>query len=683
MITEYLNSFVKLGIGRAFEPRFGDGRFTMVNKTEVRVGMGDQRYSCALELSSDFQITGWKYGASSPEPKTYFYGYNKRYIDESGVYDPLRAIDEYSRTVPGLRLRKEDLVALATTDNLVDSQESFIYNMLVSWFKARIYKDMGGKNGKVSVGQSAYKDSHVGIGIAGSYADRTIEIELGSPVAYDDEEITYVQRTAENYWSLPYVLRYTSTNISQVSFYIIHVLGRSGQSGLACDIPIPGLELKNVLLDPVGSVATNSFSEEAVPWDQPERLWLYIMDYVRLNRLEQAFSAALELLGAVCSQPMPSYQESALWNNMVTTINLSRFSPTRARVPANLIGEPYSHDTTAIEFVMEETRSPANFLTVSAVLNYTAWVGIFGLFSNYAEDCSQWRNAFCAMSDELAVLNTVDARAALVSLVTGKELVTCFNANCYLSYDTSPMANVVSLEADEVFEPGYDPIIRFDTVPAYVSGSLIIGSVATNIKGLAHLQPDQSFAVDRYGSCSPGEAIILANTYRMFGHEARLEHPQSGEVFPIYANTADATVASYELLARTREFDRIRVSDSVRRKGRSSELPSASLLYQVGRCTVRYLIPTLGVAAWRKRTMVHRPNTMITSRREPVIFRVNNMAEFSSSRFTVRNKSGIRRQDFHEARVEPAPARPVGTSALAPITSLALGVHEEPADAAE
>jgi hypothetical protein len=683
MITDYLNSFVRLGIGKAFEPRLGDGRFTMLNKSEVRVCIGEQRYSCALELSSDFQITGWKYGRASQEPKTYFYGYNKRYIDENGVYDPLRAIDEYSKSVPGLRLRKEDVAALASTDNLVDSQEAFIYNMLVSWFKARIYKDMNGKDNKVNVKQSAYRDSHVGIGIKGNYQDRDVEITLGAPIDYEDDEITFNQRSAENYWSSPYVMRYTSTNLGQVSFYMIHVLGRSGQSGLACDIPIPGISMKDILLDPVGNVATNSFSEAAVPWSQPERLWLYIMDYVRLNRLEQAFAAALEMLGAIASQPMPSYQESALWHNMITTVNLSRFAPTRARIPSNLMGEGYIQDTNASDFVLEESRSPANFMTVSAVLNYTAWVGIYALFANYAEDCSNWRNAFCAMSDELAVLHSVDARAALISLVTGKELVTCFNANCYLTYDTSAMADITQLEVDQVFEIGYDPIVRFDAVPAYVSGSLIIGTVATSIKTLAHLRPEQDFAVDRYGSCDPASAAIISNTYRMFGHDVRLEHTMSGELYPVYANTADATVATFELLSRARDFDKIRVTDSIRRPGRSAELPGASLLHQMGKCTVRYLIPTIGVTAWKKRTMVHRPNTIITSRREAVVFRVSNMAEFSSSRFTVRNRGGIRHQDFHDVRVDPAPVRPIGTAALAPITALDLGVHEDPADAAE
>jgi hypothetical protein len=683
MISEYLNSFAKLGVGQAFEPRFGDGRFTIVNKTMAHAKIGSVIYSSNLELSSDFQISGFKYGQLNQAPKTSYYGYNRKYLDEDGVYDPLRAIDEYSRTAPGLRLVKADLIALATTSNLPDSHEAFILNMLISWYKARLYKDMNGKNDKFIVKESGYKDSHLAFKWFDSIDERDIEISLGSPVGEDISELGFAPRTLDNFWDRPYVLRYTSTNLEQVSFYLLHVMGRTGSSALNVDINIPGIDTNELLLDGVGGSTFAAISTELVPWDRPETLWLWIMDYVRLNRVEHAFAAALELLGSIAAQPMPSYQESNLWQHSEVTINLAPFSPVRARVPSNLTGEPNIYDLNASQVTLEEGRAPQNFLVVSAVLNYAMWIGMFALVDNYATDLLDWRGAYLSRDAELGILGTRDARAALISLVTGKEIITCATPNCYLTFNLSQMAQIDRLVADRVVEPGYPTEVIIHGVPSYVSGSLLLGAVACDTDATAHLKPAYTFEVDRYGTCSVQDALKLASTYRLFGHDVQLSHEHSGEIFPMYANVNDAVVASYELMARTRPFDKVMVLDSERRTGRSDLIPAANCLFTHGQVHVTIEMPKLDVTPWGRRRHVFRPVMMLQSRRKPVTFKVASTSEYSSSHFKVVNKSEVVRQGFHEATMELAPSHPTASTVVASTVAQEDRGADEPALDAE
>nr|UVG55949.1 putative capsid protein [Poaceae Liege totivirus 16] len=675
MLTEYINSFSRLGVGKAFEPTFGEGRFSIINKSVAHVKMGPNTYTTNLELQTQFQITGTKYGTSHPIATNKYYGYNKRYLDEDGVYDPLRAIDEFSKTVPGLRLNKVDLTALARTTNATDSHEAYIYVMLVSWYKARMYKDMKGSDDKFVVKQSPYTDSHVGMAIHGQFEEKSVEVELGPLYDVEVTDIGWETRDADNFWSKPYVLRYTSTNVAQVTFYLLHTLGSAGQSGLNVDIPIPGIDSHEVLLDGVGGLVFGAFNTDSVPWDKPNIIWLWIMDYVRLNRVEQAFVAALEMLGALSATPMPSYQESALWHKAKTTVNIAKFSPTRARIPSNLVGEPNVYDLNAATITLEEGMAPQNFMVVSAILNYISWVGMYGLVDNFAMDLSDWRDAFISRADELAILGAVEARAALVSFVTGKEIVTCFNNNCFISYDLTPMHTTKFITVDAVYEDGYDPVVRLDAVPAYVSGSLILGAVACDVDSLAHLHSTQTFEVDRYGTATVPDSIKIASIYRLFGHEVLLTHDKSGEVFPVYSNVRDSVVASYEVLARTRPFDMIRVGDSVARKGRHDMIPSAGALYAYGPCHVTIEQPRYDVCGYVNRSAVCRPSIILSSRRKAVVFKVSNTSEFTNAKFQVRNRAGVVRQDFHEVETEPAPAIPVATG-LAAITP-ALRAHQE------
>jgi len=683
MLSEYINSFAKLGVGAAFEPKFGDGRFTMVNRTRAIMGLGDMKYSVGLRLASHFQFTGAKFAITRPVPRSNFYGYNKKYIDEDGVYDPLRAIDEYSRTVPGMRLNKEDLRALASTDNIVDSQEAYIYNMLVSWLKARLYVDMKGKDGKVSISKSDFMDSHIGYSMTGDYGDKDYIITLGPPAGEDDTPYKMEYRDSANFWSRPYVMKYSSNSVEQVSFYMAHVLGSAGTSGLSADIPIDPLSFDELLLDPIGMAPSGVLKLFGEYWQRPNVIWLWIMDYVRLNRVEQEFASALELLGAIATQPLPSYHESILWSKAITVVNLSRFSPTRARVPTNLGGEPNVHDLNASTFTFDEGKAPSNFITVSSILTYAFWVGIYGMVSNYSEDCKSWDDVFASSDAELGILNTIEARAAMISLVTGKETMSCFTTNCHLTYDLSAMYGIKRLVVDKVYDDEHPGYLLFDTVPEYVSGSLLLGAVSSDYPILQHLAPKQSFQVNRQGLVEATTAAKIANAYRLFGHEVQIEHFRSGELYPVYANAEDSVIAVYELFARTRTFDLMRVTSSHAREGRHVDIPDAIHLDTYGECHIVIDMPVIDVCAWKQRQLVHRPTTMVDSRRVPTTFRVGSTSGFEKSRFSVYNRGGTRVQGFQETQVELAPEHPVVRGTAATTVPIEPPLEADPAQGAE
>jgi len=200
---------------------------------------------------------------------------------------------------------------------------------------------------------------------------------------------------------------------------------------------------------------------------------------------------------------------------------------------------------------------------------------------------------------------------------------------------------------------------------------------------LAHLRGLQSFTVDRYGTASVPDAIKIASLYRLFGHEVTLSHEKSGEIFPVYANVSDSVVASYELLARTRPFDMIRVSESASRSGRHDLIPSSGSLFQYGECHVTIEMPRIDISSWKCRSGVFRPTTIISSRRKAVEFKVSNMTEFTQTKFVVKSKANVMRQDFYDEQVQPTPAVPVATGVAVNIQEAATMEQLAPVEGVE
>jgi len=502
MHSKIIESIIKSDFEGSFQPTFKDGRFSVINKQTVMVNMLNRNYDVNSELATNFNVCGRKPEVTFNVGEADFTGLNRKYFDDTNTYSPLSAINEFTKYVPGVRLTKMEVDAFAKSQVYDDTQESYLFNMLISWFKAMLYEDTSSTDSILKVKQSGYSDSHVLGAFGGVSGEVTHEIPMGPPV-YEMPEVMMIQRGKDNYWDRPQVLRFDNKSSAQYTFYLIHCFGRDGNSSLNVDVHIPSIDFDQILFEPASGAMRSITNPESLPWTKASTLFGWIKDYVVLNRLEKAFSAAFEMLTAIAYAPAPSYQESLAWNNCVLQLSMSKFSPCRAKIPSNLEGEPMVHDMDAHDFVVSETQSPRKAIFYGALMSYLSFMGLHAVLSNYADRHSDWSVAYLHTHDELEVLHDRAARAALASVIIGKEITTFMNPNMYLQYDVTPMHMVKAVAFDAVIEPGYPLSAIINGVVPYVSGSLFLGACGADVAALSHLEANISVTPDAYGTVSP------------------------------------------------------------------------------------------------------------------------------------------------------------------------------------
>ncbi|QGY72631.1 putative coat protein [Plasmopara viticola lesion associated toti 3] len=683
MQTSFIESIATTGFSKEFEPRFEQGRFTLVNRSVAKANQGGHEYATNLELSTNFQIAGMKPTARAGLPETDLSGINKKYIDDSGVYNMNLALDEFTRKAPGMRMTRIEAEAFAKSSITTDSHEAFIYNMLVSWIKALIYNDTSGKEGKFHVKQSAYSDSHVTVGVKGQVSDVLHEIELGPPVQDYNSETPFVMRNSTNYWLSPYVIRISNKSVKQAAFYYSHTFGRDGDSPLNVDIPIPGLDMHQTLIEPTAGSLPAIVDFEEVPWDRPDIIWTWIKDYVSLNRVEGAFASAFETLASVHSQPMPSYQESAHWHKSKQNLTLAPFTPTRARIPGNLEGEPYSEDLNARDFILDDTSSPRKYLMTSAVATYMSWMGLYAIVDNYSRECVDWRTAFITGDEEMGVLTQLHARAALISIIVGKDVTTCMTQNCHISYDISAMADQDEVIFDIVHEELYPMSVKLEGPVPYVSGSLLLGAVSCDVLAMRHLHSIIEAESDDRGTMSVQDGMNLVHIYRLFGHEVELQHSRSGEVYKLFSSYKECVVSPSLLLDRTRDFDMVTAASQIVRDGRNSDLPPVEVFRRGEKISMVVGKPNLVLVHYGSRQRPVRPTAMLKKRRQEIKFKVKTNVVIEKVTMRSNTHGAARQSGFYTDTIEPAPTRPSHAAVVA-VTQVVPDLEEnEPVEGAE
>jgi hypothetical protein len=258
----------------------------MVNNTIIRVRGCASDFNADLELRSDFQVAGKNKKAKNNLSYTNYTGYNKKFIDDNGEYDPFLATTEFAKLATDKRLFKDDTHAIIRSQAQADSHESFIYNMLISWGKALLYRMNKGQDDTFRVATYPYSDSHVDIALDASFTKHEYEITLGLPVneALIDNHVWEYRRPTE-YFKRPYVLYYNKQGLGQESFYLAHTLGRTNTSALNFDVDIVGIQTQSLTLEPIGGSEFLEIAIDDIPWDNPEMLWMYITEYVTMNRV--------------------------------------------------------------------------------------------------------------------------------------------------------------------------------------------------------------------------------------------------------------------------------------------------------------------------------------------------------------------------------------------------------------
>nr|AFH09415.2 capsid protein [Xanthophyllomyces dendrorhous virus L2] len=329
-------------------------------------------------------------------------------------------------------------------------------------------------------------------------------------------------------------------------------------------------------------------------------------------------------------------------------------------------GEAMVTDMDAHDFVLDETKTPRKALFSGAMINYLAFMGLHAILSNYASRHENWRSAFLHSHEELAILHDRTVRAALTSVITGKEMVTFMNPNLFVSYDVTPMVNVSKVSFEEVLERGYPSSLPVHGVVPMVSGSLFLSANASDVASQCHLEQGMKVTVDEYGTVSPEDALRVAQMYRMFGHELEIRSEKTEEIHELFAPVQECVIYPSALLYNTRDTDRLKLVSSLRRPGRSSTIPDVSALTAGQTITIDYTIPRIGMHYFNKRVLPIAPSMVLPQRKREITFRVKGHTVLHKVKM---NASNVTRpvKDFHGGEIQVAPLLPVLRNARVPI----------------
>jgi hypothetical protein len=505
--------------------------------------------------------------------------------------------------------------------------------------------------------------------VNGVTGDHKVEFTLGPPVIDYDHNVSLTLRENSNYWEKPYVIRIPAHSSEQVAFYLAHLFGRKKRSSVTADIDIAGVDFKQLAIELVGGQAV-SYDFSSLPWTSPETQMMWIREYVLGNRLETAFAAAIDLLGSLAFHPLESYQEGTMWHEGRMTVNLSRFTPTRARVPSNLEGEGYRTTTAPVDFIFEEGSNLRQYLMISAFINYAMWYGMYALIDNASGMYSNWADVLKCRLHGLECLDSVDMRADLASLLFGKEVHTVTSPNAFITFSPEGLSRLPYTRFAKVKEAGYPAIFKHDSLHPPVSGSLLLGTTSADLRACEHLHAHQTVEFSERGTTDTVSAVKLANIYRLFGHDVTLVHPRTGEEFEMYANARDCVVSPNPVYANTRTGDYLGVDHMAGRRGRKRDIMSTDLLQFGGKLEVIFAKPTLTVTKWGSATERARGVLMLMERPRPVVFNVPGRRVIQEVRLAHLERK-MPKLDFQVSDIVTAPEMPIAVVRTRPISSAA------------
>nr|WGM49130.1 coat protein [Umbelopsis gibberispora virus 2] len=683
MAKEFISEIANIDFARNRAPVIPEGRFTAVNNTVAIAHHSGESYKTDLSLSADFQMAGRDVRVLDFNGYTSFAGYNKKFINEHGDFDFMSALEEFSRVSIERGVVKSDTYQVLSRHTQADSHEAFLFNMLISWGKARLYLDSNGKDYKFVVVTSPYRDSHCVHPLDAGEDDHRYEIELKLPVSEDIlSAFEWERRNKDNYWNKPFVLHYNGSHPNQEEFYLAHTMGRQKSSSLHFDIDIERPAFKGMLLDAVNcrhQGLPDDFSD--IPWEDADIIWTWIMDYVRLNRLEQAFAACLETFGAVAVQPQWSTLEGCMWQKATISIVLARFSPTRGRVRTVMSGDPYTPFATASEFILREAVAPTQFLTASGVTNYYMWYGLYTLLHNEARQRSVWNTVFTSVSEELQVLYTPMMRAACISVITGREYSTCMNDGCSMYIDMQNMVNYKEIHALKRLDNTLPPTVKLDAIYAPVSGALVLGTMSGDFEVVQHLKAIyQTEPGSIYGKAYElDELLKIATIYRLFGYDLTVRDNVTGVDKNTWAAVRECIPEPASI-----EFDPTKITSwsivgAHQRPGRSAPLPHPAVALTTG-LRIQIQTPSISINRWQQRTEPLRPSVMMTKRKGAVEFKVKASMQFNPVTFTARPQKSVQEKDFRSEHGPAPPMKPEGSKITLTQTEDARGMDVGPSD---
>ncbi|BAT62481.1 capsid protein [Red clover powdery mildew-associated totivirus 3] len=661
MYSQYLDTIFDTSRIANVVPYVAKGSYTLVNKALAELKVMDRSYLSQLEMSSDFQVAVFEPNVWTATASADYDGYNKKVLTSSGRFSSSQAYDEYARSGSAIKIQHDKHYSIDLTAGDRDSQEAFIFNMLVSWFKAEITRDCEPED--LFVRQHSFKDSHVENAMADGGMEGKVEIRLGAPAPERLKNALFVERNDLNFWTKPYVVKYNALTHEQQAFYLAHVMGRTETDGITADISIPGVMVQDFLFEPIGVELTRDIDYSSVDWRASDTMMAWIRDYVELNRCYKAFAAACDLLGTLAFNPAPSFHESIWWNPLVRIVYLAPFTPTRARVPTTLNGEGMYESETILNFFRNDACDMKNFIVMSSLVNYANHMALYGLLMNERQDLTDWKICLSAIIGSMSNMRGPLARAQLFSLITNREVESMTTNNCYLEYDMSDMTGgALTVEFDVLKGDNQAPTAKIINPVPYVSGALFAGACGLDVDGFEHIMPRQTIEIPKSGNLYRDDVFRLAAAYRYFGHELDISAVRDRTRFSHWCNGRELVLAKYPILNAYDEDTKFKVHGSKRRPGRHDDVLEAS--YLRGGDVVELVIsrPQIIMAGYRTRREIPTVASRGVRRAKVLLPKVKGAA--SSKRVSVRasalrEKGDRHESDFPEAQVGQAPSNPI------------------------
>jgi hypothetical protein len=663
MATEdFLNSFLNTYVSKNFSPSVERGQFSIINRTSASVDYPGGNQLSDLRLRTDFQCIGKQKTLQMDDTFNDYNGFNKEYISEQGVFVVEAALRQFARTDFGRRVVAKDIEAHIRSLTHRDCHTSYLYNMLITWGKALLYKMNGDTDDILRVQCSPYRSEHVTIGLPDLH-DRVYEIPIETP--YDGQAAPQTRRTDTNYFLRPYVLHYNASTAEQEWFYLLHVPTRNSTSALNFDFAVPGINNGDtIILDPIDphGPEVDADAAENVPWHDPDTQWKWILDYVSLNRLEQQFASTLELFGAMFFHPLWSSAEACQWQMSELVAVLGTFEPTRARLRTSLEGTPYSTDPDANVYVIKSQIKPISYLINSALLNYYMWYGLYTAIYNDAVDRDEWRTALTSVNGELQMLYTPHMRAFVIGILLNQEVPTnmMHGAGFYVSMDGVEKVHRISHTAPGT--SGEQAEVIVEALYAPVSGSLVLGTMSGDLETVQHLK--SKYRVDFRGTRTEVydkvELLKIANIYRLFGHQITLFDIITQEKINPWAAVNECIIEPSSIAFDPKEVKKLTLGWSDAREGRVVPLPALGSLGVEGFLDITIQKPHLETIKFR--TAQESVKVYVTAKRskKPLAIKVKSGYSYRPETFQAKKGISYRQKDFHDAPRQPPPDNPEG-----------------------
>nr|QIP68081.1 coat protein [Erysiphales associated totivirus 20] len=576
MYAKFFESIATATHFNLIKQSFKKAAMTFTTSAVADMDISGRRYTSILEMPTDFQMSVLSPAVWETCGRADVSGYNKKVIGANGRFSMVQAYNENGQRGNNVRVGREKSMEMDATLGDYDSQEAFIYNMLVSWLKALLSEDA--VDGKIKFDQKGFSDSHVKYGLGNGLGDVTLDVTLGAP-APTLHARAIAQRDDLNYWTLPYVLKYNAVTLDQQAFYIAHVFGRERPSKLSFEFRIPSINVDALLLEPLGNDVEDETDFDQIDWTNAELMYTWIRDYVELNRCYKAFSAAMDLLGSLAFNPMPSYHEGIWWNNLLPIVHLAPFTPTRARVAATLDGEMLIDEVDSVDFFRSESLNPIAFLANSALGNYAVMMGLYMVLKNASYDYEDWTMALAAINEDTAMTRGIETRAQLISIVFGKEVTSLATDNCHMDFDFSGMDNNgLNIRNMTVLDPDYVPADKIELVVPYVSGSLFAGCINTELDGYQHLKGVSTVSIPERKTMGLRDSFTIANAYRLFGHQINIRDKRTDRHLEIWTNYREFYLPYFSFEQQYTDSDTFQIISSNQRSGRHDDILNARML---------------------------------------------------------------------------------------------------------